>query len=527
MDFKQEKPINLNLISETIDLMNKAENFQVVSKIIFNFIENFVNYNMAVIYRLNEKEESLEMVSCIGSDAEKMRQRMPLKIAESAVGLVVKDKRNILINDVLNSKEIIVRQYSDEDPIIRSFLAVPLILGDKIIGILSVSSSKPHEYSQYDVQMIGIIAAQGAALMELNANVTEAKNFTNQILENVNSGVIVINDKYEIITFNKAAETIMGYSLEEVLGKNIISLPLKEEGDEWAIVQSMRTGKVLFEKEGLLLRRDGTEVRIRLSTSLIYDENQELKSCTCIFRDTTEIEELQKQIAMAEKLAALGRITSGITHEIRNPLLPIRNASEYLLNKYLNQEEEKNEDVVNLLRIIREESERLNRFLEQLVTLNKDSFFSRGKCNLSKALEEILVLLKYGFNENNISLNIEDFSQEVYVGVNEDNLKQIFLNTLLNSIDAIKLSDKKEKEINVEFKEEKDFINLTIEDTGQGISSEELGKVFDPFYTTKDSGTGIGLPTIRNIIKNSGGELSIESKLGIGTRVILLLPKIN
>ena len=149
---KKPKDRDLKLLSETIDLMNKAKDFQVISQIIFDFIQNFVNFNMVVIYRLNEKEKILEMVSCIGSDMEKMKKRMPFKVGESAVGLVAQDKKALLINDVLKSKEITVRQYHDEDPIIRSFLAVPLVVGDKIIGILSVSSSNPHEYDEYDLK---------------------------------------------------------------------------------------------------------------------------------------------------------------------------------------------------------------------------------------------------------------------------------------------------------------------------------------------------------------------------------------
>ena len=228
---KIPKTIDLNLLSETIDLMNRATNFQVISKIIFNFIHNFVNYNMAVIYKINEKEGTLEMISCMGSDTEKMKKRIPIKVGESAVGQVAKDKKALLINDVLRSKEITVRQYNDEDPIIRSFLAVPLVVGDKIIGILSVSSSKPYEYDEYDVKMINIITSQGAVLLELNNNITEVENFTNQILENINSGVIVVNDKYEIISFNEAAEEITGYYFKDVLGKDIRSIPLKEKGE--------------------------------------------------------------------------------------------------------------------------------------------------------------------------------------------------------------------------------------------------------------------------------------------------------
>lgn len=93
MALKKAKTIDLNLLSETIDKMSKATNFHIIAEIIFNFIEHFVNYNMAVIYKLNEKKEILEIVSCIGSDAEKMKNRIPFKIGEGAVGLVAKDKK--------------------------------------------------------------------------------------------------------------------------------------------------------------------------------------------------------------------------------------------------------------------------------------------------------------------------------------------------------------------------------------------------------------------------------------------------
>ncbi len=522
---KRDKIVDLDLLSETIDLMNKAENFQVISDIIFNFIQNFVNYNMAVIYRFQEKKKILEMVSCIGADVEKMRKRMPFRLGESAVGLVAKDKKALLIHDALNSKEIRVRQYYEEDPLIRSFLAVPLIVGDRIIGILSVSSSKPHEYNKYDVKMINIIASQGAVLLELNNNISQAKKFSNRILENVNSGVMVIDGEYTIISFNKSAEGITGYSCEELVGKNIRAIPLKNNGDEGLIVRSMIEGKIFFEEPGYLIKKDGSHVNIRLSTSLIYDDNGILKNCISIFRDTTQIEKLQRQVAMADKLTALGRLTSSITHEIRNPLLPIRNASEYLINKYTCNG---NEELIKLLTIIREESERLNTFLQDLLNLNRDSFFSPGQCELGEILRESIYLLNYVIKEKDISLSLDIAREKIFIQVNKDNLKQVFINLLLNAIDGI-ISDKikSSKEIRIKVEKKKNFCHVIIHDTGIGIDRGELDKIFEPFYTTKSEGTGLGLPIIHNIINSCGGEIFVDSVVNEATRVTLLLPLVE
>lgn len=531
---KKTKNNDLNLLSRTIELMNKAKDFQVIAEIIFNFIQGFINFDMAVIYKLNEKENILEIVSCIGSDTEKLKQRVPFKIGEGAVGLAAMDKKSILINDALKTKEIKVRQYGDEDPLIRSFIAVPLVVGDRVIGILSVSCSKANKYDEYDVQMINIIASQGAVLLELNNNISEMQKFSNQILENVNSGVMVINIDNNIITFNKAAEKITGYLYEDVLGSDISVIKVKLDSIGELTAKCIKAGKNFFEEPGCLIKKNGDYLRIRLSTSHMYDDNNRIKSYILVFRDTTEIEILQRQVAISDKLTAMGRLTAGIIHEIRNPLLPIRNASEYLLNKYRNGNSSlnsgNNRDIINLLAIINEESERLNRFLGQLACMNKDSLFFIGNSKIDEALNETLTLLEYSMKNNHISLNINLEKNNIVVPCNKDNLKQIFLNILLNAIDAINLNDEtRPRNINISVNESpaRNCSIIEIEDTGKGIYKEEIDKVFDPFYTTKENGTGIGLPIVFNIINSSGGKILIDSNKNVGTKITLILPLVN
>ena len=522
----KSKSTDLSLLSDTIDLINKAKDFQVIADIIFKFLKNFIKFDMAVIYKINEKEYSLETVSCLGSDAEKLRRRMPFKIGEGAVGLVAKNKKTILINDVLESDKIKVRQYIDEDPIIRTFLAVPLVVGDKAIGILSISNSMPNEYSEYDVQMINIIASQAAVLLELNSNITETQRFSNQILDNVNSGIMVINDDKKIIIFNKSAEIITGYKIGEIIGSDITDIQLKLDNEEDFLYHCFNCKKTYFEEPGYMLRKDENILRIRFSTSLTYNEDSSIKSCICIFRDNTEIEKLQRQIVMADKLTALGRLTAGLVHEIRNPLLPIRNASEYLLNKYLH--DEGSNELTKLLKIIREESERLNRVLEQLVNLNKDSFYSIGNCCLDEIIDEVLTLLNYTISKNNILLKYDKIYSNIILPYNKDNLKQVFINLLLNSIDAINLNEEfKPRNIRINIIKNSYYLIVEIEDTGIGIPKQDINQIFDPFYTTKDNGTGMGLSIVFNIVRSSGGEISIESDSVEGTKVTLILPTIE
>ncbi len=526
MDINKHQYYDLELLSDTIDMITKSNDFHGTAEIIFKFIKNFIKFDMAVIYKINEKDNALEIVSCLGSDTEKLKSRIPFKIGEGAVGLVAENKKPILINDALEFKGIKVRQYQKEDPIIRSFLAVPLVVGNKSIGILSVSSSIANQYNDYDVKMISILASQAAVLLELNINISETKRFSNKILDNVNSGIIVIDNDKKIIIFNSYAETITGFNSCEITGEDFSVLNLKLDNEDNFLYECFSNLKTYFEESGQMIIKEKNIIRIRISTSLMFNEEGVLKSCICIFRDYTEIEKLQRQIAMADKLTALGRLTAGLVHEIRNPLLPIRNASEYLLSKYGN--ENNTTEFKNLLIIIREESERLNRVLDQLVSLGKDKYDTIGNCSLKECVDEVLTLLNYTINKNDIELKLNFNNYDIYLPYSKDNLKQVLLNIILNSIDALKLNEDTKKcfiEFNI-IKEEKNAI-IHIIDNGVGVSNKDINKIFDPFYTTKEDGTGIGLSIAFNIVKGSSGDITIESDELKRTKVTLVLPLIN
>lgn len=523
METKRYKVIDLSFLLKATRDIAESKNFQSVAYTIFDFIDNLIPFNMAVIYSVNREHKELEVVSCRGSDVEKLKERVSFKIGEGAVGWVAQEKKALLVDDVLELKKIQVRQFYDEDPIIRSFLAVPLIAGNILIGILSISCSKPHQYNKSDVEMITIIASQVAALLELNNEINAAKRFSNHILENINSGVIVIDAEYKIMVFNKAAEKISGYSSRKVIGKSILKLPLKENESDWYIVESLLSQKTFFEKSGYLIRKDGEHINIRVSTSILRNDDSSIKGCICIFRDNSEIDRLQQQIIRAEKLAALGRVTSGITHEMRNPLLPIRTASQLLLTKI--RKKDGNQEIIKLLNIINEESERLNRFLDQFAGMDKNALEAEGRTLVKEAIEETMILMKHGLRKNKINFNIDCPKEDSYVSYTKDQLKQVFINLFLNSIDAINSSEKlKPREIHIELTEIHDRIIIKFWDTGCGIKQDDLNNIFDPFFTTKENGTGLGLPIMYNIITSAGGEISVNSKLDEGTKFTILMP---
>ncbi len=514
--------INLDFLMSTINSMNKSKNFQSTSKIIFDFVEKLVPCNMTVIYKINKERKDLEVVSCRGSDVNKMKKRVAFKIGEGCVGWVAKEKKALIIEDVMDSNEIQVRQFYDEDPIIRSFLAVPLIVENRLVGILSVSYSKPYDYKENDVEMITIIASQGASLLELNNKVNEAERFSSHILENINSGVIAIDEKYNIVVFNKAAEKITGYTATEVVGKNILDNPMKLNKDDWHIVESYESEEIFFERPAYLIRKDKQKVSIVLSTSILWNENGKKKGSITIFRDNTQIEQLQHQIMRTEKLAVVGRLTAGIAHEIRNPLLPIRTSTQLLLSKV--DDQVLDSDSIKLINIINEESERLNRFLDQLVGQNSNKSAIEEKTLLQEVVKDVLLLMNHNLNKHHIQIYVKSPDENIWMPFSKDHLKQIFLNLFFNSIDAINSSNKEVKTIKIEAVINEDKAIIEFSDNGIGISKYNLNKIMDPFYTTKENGTGLGLSIVNRIIDNIGGKVLIDSEIGVGTKFTLILP---
>lgn len=520
------KVFQLNHLLETTNSISKAKDFEGISEIIFDFIESLIDYDMAVIYNIDWDIQGLEVISCRGSDVKELKKRVHIKFGQGAVGWVAREKKVLSIDDVFKTNQIQVRQFYEKDPLIRSFLAVPLIVGNKLIGILSISCSKPNQFSIKHIEMITIIASQGAALLQLNNEINEAKRFSNYILDNINSGVIAIDRNYNIIVFNKSAEEITGYSFDEIIKKKIFDLPFKESLEDWKIFDCLGNQKILYEERTYLINKQGEKLSIQLSTSLIEKENQKIDGCICIFRDNTETEKFQRQVIKAEKLAAIGKLTSGITHEIRNPLLPIMTASEFLISKTNNNFN--NEETIKLLDIIYKESKRLNRFLDQFSIMDNKNLSFDGKALIIESLEETILLINPSLKERNILLIKKHPKQDFYLNLPKDQIKQIFLNLILNAIDSInEKDDNQSSQNNIKVyisKDDKDNALIEIEDTGKGIKEEDITNIFDPFYSTKEKGTGLGLPIINNLITAYGGKVLVESQYGKGSKFSLVIP---
>lgn len=235
-----------------------------------------------------------------------------------------------------------------------------------------------------------------------------------------------------------------------------------------------------------------------------------------IKKRAAEQKELEAQLHLAERLAALGEMVAGVSHEIKNPLGIIQSTAELLTG--MNQTDEKQK---RLSLVIKEESIRLNNIVTEFLDFARPYELNIEECRLDEIIRKNISFLEQELDKKGIKVRDNFEGRNLIIHADPERLYRVFMNLIINSIQAIKDPG----EIDIRVDEEKNGYLIKIEDTGPGINKEDMKKIFNPFFTTKEKGSGLGLSIVRNIIEGHEGTISIENAEGSGTKVIIYLPK--
>nr|WP_088186464.1 ATP-binding protein [Desulfosporosinus sp. FKA] len=234
-------------------------------------------------------------------------------------------------------------------------------------------------------------------------------------------------------------------------------------------------------------------------------------------RESLERERLESEIRQTERLTALGHLSAGLAHEIRNPL-GIMKVSIQLLA----QDKQEDSEVLEYCRVLKEECERLNRLVSEFLSFARPKELVRRRVKLEKLLEEGVMFIQPALRQHQIELFQKGGQVDAYeVEVDSDQIKQVILNILLNAIDAQGEGGR----ILLERIQKEGFVGFAVSDEGQGISPDVLPYIYDPFFTTKEKGTGLGLSVVHRILDQHDGKISVSNRNGRGARVEILLPR--
>ncbi len=363
---------------------------------------------------------------------------------------------------------------------------------------------------------------------KMERELKEANDFLMNLIESSVDGIIVTDMKGDILIFNKGAENLLGYQAEEVVGKmNIRSIyqpgVAKEVMNKLRSPDSGGIGKLtsfsIFHK-----RKDGELIEGDLSASLIYDEKGNEIASVGIFKDLRErlkmereLRGIQQALLQSEKLAAMGRLTSQIAHELNNPIYGIMNTLE-LLKTEIPQESKRRK----ILELSLSETQRLSEMLRNMLSFSKPEEEKRRLIKMNELVDGILLVMEKQMREANIKVEttFDDEIPEVLASTNQ--MRQVFLNIFKNAKEAMP----KGGTLFIRTGRGDHRILIHIRDTGIGIAEEIKDKIFEAFFTTKQKvkGVGLGLSVCYGIIKDHGGEIKVESEEGKGTTFTISLP---
>lgn len=348
----------------------------------------------------------------------------------------------------------------------------------------------------------------------LSENLVKSRSMSDLILASTKTGMASFRENFELAFINDSAINILELQKNENDGEKIINLlgSIIKEG----VSQAFKKDNT-FTFDSLNVRLTEKEKYLNVTILPYYDPVGE-KTVLVTIDDVTENVKLVKEAQKDESLKMLGLFTTGVAHEIRNPLTSIKGFIQ-LLNKRVPDES----DNKRLINLSMREIERLESLIKDLITYAKPSKPNIEWVNARKICEDVIQVLSQRISQKKVNLNI-DLPYGLYVTGDRKQLFQIFFNLILNAIQAVK-PETGEIKIYADIDRERDSIRIVIEDNGIGIPSEDLNKVFTPFFTTKDKGVGLGLSISRRIMEDNEGKLTFESKYGEGTKFIVELSK--
>jgi len=294
-----------------------------------------------------------------------------------------------------------------------------------------------------------------------------------------------------------------------------------DAGRENSVLHTLETGESLTNREKELKRSDGRSIPLGFSTSLVRDEAGRILGAVEVFNDMTEVKRLEAEVQRAHTLAALGEMAATVAHEIRNPLGGIATFAN-LLGRGLETDDPRR----RLVNKITEGVGRLNRIVTSLLTYTRPLRLNAHRVNFADLVEEATAFFEIDLERTHADISIERRYPDgaLTCRIDPEQFQQVILNLLQNAIQAMPEGGTLTVQV-YQAAEDTSCGILCVRDTGIGMNSEVLEKLFTPFFTTKEDGTGLGLVTCKKIVEAHGGQIRVESRPEEGTRFFITVPQ--
>jgi len=399
--------------------------------------------------------------------------------------------------------------------------------GTPVIGcILATDLDREQPLSKVDLIMLETLGQNLATVLEnaqLYEDLRHEERFRENVIGGLSNGLISVGLDGDISLCNQEAERLSGYREAELLGRPGADL-IVDAGGRDPLAESLAGERSPGSIEGTLRTADGRRVPIQLTTSLLRDDRGDVYGAIGEFVDLSAIKSMQAKIRHLDKLAAMGRFTSSIAHEIRNPLAGITAGIQFLARNMQGEEAEH-------VKFILAEVDRLNRIINDLFSVGRPLELRPRATDAVALVDRSLKTLATHFEQQGVRFEHHRAADLPNIDLDADRIEQVLINFIQNAVDAspagstVTIVERLGASLDpLGDSADVDSLIIDVQDQGEGISEEDKEKIFEPFYTTKSSGTGLGLYVCHHIVEGHGGQIVVESQRGQGSRFLLCLP---
>jgi len=537
-----------------------------ILRLIVTVTANVMDSKICSLWILDEKDRKLKLKATQSISEEYLKERS-LAIGEGVVGRVALTNKPFAILDVLNDSLYKEKELAKKEGLV-SMLSVPMCIKNSVIGVINCYTSYSHVFSKTEEEMLLTVANQAAICIE-SAGLMEALDI-DEILRLVLEGVTknigfdrarlyLVNEKRNVLECKMAVgvdeekikdiilpldreDSVVARAVfekqffvipdatrdprvnprlrEKLKYHSLVVVPLLAKEKVWGAIAAdfVEPGKKITRATLDSVVTFAQQAGLAIHNAFVY---QELKAFSTqmeekIRKITTDLRRTEAQLIRTEKLAALGQLAAGIAHEIRNPLTSI-NILIHSFMEGLSPQDARSED----LKVIGEEIHRINQIVDQFLRFARPSPPLLEKAGVVPIFEETLQLLRPQIERQRISVQ-KDFRPLPPVPIDREQMKQVILNLLLNGLQAMLQGG--QLRLTGEVSGDGQWIKLFVQDSGIGIPPEHMNRLFDPFFSTKEGGIGLGLSIAHRIVDQHHGRIEVESAPEKGTLFIIWLP---
>lgn len=385
-----------------------------------------------------------------------------------------------------------------------------------VLGLLFGAVRDLEDTKTRDLRQVSLQLEEAYKKLEERAiQLINVQDYTSSILRSITSGVLTVGPDSSVATANPAAERMLGMSEFEMVPKPIASL-FRDDGGLANDVTKVLSGRLpLALRETTISTPPGRVVHVQTSTSRMRAVGGSVLGAVVTLEDVSDIRALTDQLIRADRLAAMGELTAGVAHEVRNPLGVIRASVQLVEDANCDQTR-----ISAAADVIKQEIDRLDRVIKALLDFGRPSKPTLVRVSVNDVLDDVVLFTNRFAKQANVKIVEKLDAQTPPVIADPDQLKQVFLNLVTNAVQAM---GEDGGSITITTGSDGDYVQTVFEDTGPGIAEDDLPKVFDPFFTKRAEGTGLGLTIVHRIIDEHDGHIEVSSSPE-GTRFTVSLP---